>query len=131
MAVFIFHLNDVWLPGGFVGVDIFFVLSGYLISSIILSEIDEGQFTIARFYQRRIARIFPHSLLVSTLTLLMSVFVYSPEEIGAVATATIALAISAANIKFALQGNYFEFSPDIQPLLHFWSLGIEEQFYLI
>lgn len=131
LGVFVFHLNEAWLPGGFVGVDVFFVISGYLIGSIILTECERGEFSFARFYQRRIARILPHSAFVATVALILATMLYMPEDTGAVATAYAASALSAANVKFALQGSYFDFQPDGQPLLHYWSLGVEEQFYLV
>jgi peptidoglycan/LPS O-acetylase OafA/YrhL len=129
MAVFLYHLNPAWLPGGFVGVDVFFVISGYVITLSILRDYSAKRFSLWVFYQRRIARIFPHALLVTLACLLVSPFIYSPEELGAVGSAAIAAAFAVANLKYAVQGSYFEFPSDIQPLLHFWSLGIEEQFY--
>lgn len=130
LGVFIYHLNALWLPGGFVGVDVFFVISGFLITSIIAEELDSGTFQLGRFFRRRVSRIAPQAFLVSAVVLLVVPFVYDPEDIGAVATASAAAAVSLANVKFALQGSYFAFHPDTQPILHYWSLSVEEQFYL-
>ncbi len=131
LGVFVYHLNPSWLPGGFVGVDIFFVISGYVITLMILRDIVERRFYLITFFQRRIARIFPHSFVVTLVCLSYSCFVFSPEELGAIGTASMAVVLGVANVKFAFQGDYFDFWPDIQPLLHCWSLGVEEQFYLL
>lgn len=130
IAVMLFHLDPGLLPGGFVGVDVFFVLSGYLITSIILVERDAGKFSYARFYQRRIARILPAAMLVIVATLIAAWRLYSPQDFASAGAVAMAAALSVANMKLMLQGNYFEVSPDAQPFLHFWSLAIEEQFYL-
>jgi peptidoglycan/LPS O-acetylase OafA/YrhL len=131
IAVLLFHFHKSLLPGGFVGVDIFFVISGYLISSIIISQCENGQFSFLRFYQRRISRIFPAFFLVSIVTLLTASFLYTSQDFASAGAVMTAAALSVANLKFMLQGSYFELSPDAQPLLHFWSLSLEEQFYLV
>jgi peptidoglycan/LPS O-acetylase OafA/YrhL len=131
LGVLAFHLHGPVLPGGFVGVDVFFVISGYLITSIILRELRAGTFSLSRFYQRRVARLLPQIAVVTGCTFLASTLVYGPEEIGAVGSAGLAGAISLANVKFMMQGDYFAFPEDIQPFLHFWSLSVEEQFYFV
>lgn len=131
ISVLLFHFDKRLLPGGFVGVDVFFVISGYLIASIIISECENGKFSFSRFYQRRISRIFPVFFLVSLATLITAYFLYTPQDFASAGAVAIAAAMSVANIKFMLQGNYFQLSPDAQPLLHFWSLSVEEQFYLV
>lgn len=131
LSVFVYHLNEEWLGGGFVGVDVFFVISGYLITSIIASEIEADSFSFRKFFLRRISRIAPMAFLVSTVILVVSSTIYGPEDLGAIATGGAAAALSLANVKFALQGSYFAFFPDTQPFLHYWSLSVEEQFYLI
>lgn len=130
LSVFIFHLNHEWLGGGFVGVDVFFVISGYLITSIIFKECQEGSFSLRRFYQRRIARIFPAFFAVALVTLVGAYFIYSPQDLASAGANLTAATLSVANLKFMLQGNYFEISPDAQPFLHYWSLSVEEQFYI-
>jgi peptidoglycan/LPS O-acetylase OafA/YrhL len=130
IAVVVFHLNSNWLPGGFVGVDIFFVISGYLISSIIFKDVASDSFSLAGFYQRRIARIAPAFFLVGFATLSTAYFVYTPQDLASAGVGLAAAAGSVANLKYMLQGNYFEISADAQPFLHYWSLSIEEQFYL-
>lgn len=130
ISVFIFHLNSKWLPGGFVGVDIFFVISGYLITTILYNECETGDFSLARFYQRRIARIFPAFFAVALATILSASFVYSSLDFSSAGASLVAAALSVANIKYMSQGNYFEVSKDAQPFLHYWSLSVEEQFYV-
>lgn len=131
VSVLLFHLDKKILPGGFVGVDIFFVISGYLITSIINAEGQSGRFSLVRFYQRRISRIFPVFFTVVLCILLAASVLYTSQDFasaGALATASV---LSVANMKLMLQGNYFELSPDAQPFLHFWSLSVEEQFYFV
>jgi peptidoglycan/LPS O-acetylase OafA/YrhL len=131
LAVFVFHLNRRWLPGGFFGVDIFFVISGYLITSIVRRDCEEGRFRFGRFYQRRIARLLPAFVAVGLATLVGAALVYSPQDLASTGATLSAAAASVANLKFLLQGNYFVLSPDSQPFLHCWSLSVEEQFYLL
>ncbi|CAN5239648.1 acyltransferase family protein [soil metagenome] len=130
LSVFIFHLKRNWLPGGFVGVDVFFVISGFLITSIIYKECQTGSLSLARFYQRRIARIFPAFFTVAFGTLAVASFIYSPQDLASAGANLVAAALSVANMKLMMQGNYFALSPDAQPFLHYWSLSVEEQFYI-
>ena len=119
------------MPGGFIGVDIFFVISGYLITAIIIDECEQGKFRFLNFYQRRISRIYPAFFLVSIVVLIGSYFLYLPQDFASAGSTAMSAALSVANIKFILQGNYFELSQDAQPLLHYWSLSVEEQFYMV
>lgn len=130
-AVLLFHLDRDWLPGGFVGVDVFFVLSGYLITSILLTEALQDRLSYAKFYQRRIARIAPASFCVIAATLVAAILIYNAQDAGSTGAVAVAAALSAANMKLMFQGNYFQIAADAQPLLHFWSLGVEEQFYML
>lgn len=131
LSVFVFHLDHSILESGFIGVDIFFVLSGFLITSILLFDIDQGKFSVARFYQRRIARIAPAFLLVLVTSLAAAYYVYSPQDFSRLGTSSIAAVLSVINLTLLKQGGYFEISADAQPLLHYWSLAVEEQFYLV
>lgn len=131
LAVFLFHLNRRWLPGGYLGVDIFFAVSGYLITSIILRDCARQRFSFGRFYQRRIARLLPAFFVVTVATLAGAALIYSPQDLASTGATLSASAASVANLKFLLQGNYFALSPDSQPFLHCWSLSVEEQFYLL
>jgi peptidoglycan/LPS O-acetylase OafA/YrhL len=130
-AVLVFHLDRSWLPGGFVGVDVFFVLSGYLLTSILLAEALQGRLSYAKFYQRRIARIAPASFCVIAATLVTAILIYNSMDAASTGAVAVSAALSAANMKLMFQGNYFEGLADAQPLLHFWSLGVEEQFYFL
>jgi len=130
LAVFLFHIHRGWLPGGFVGVDVFFVISGFLISSTIIRDHRAGRFTFGRFYQRRIARLHPAFFFVAAGTFVTATLTYADQDLSGCGGAIAAAAISLANMRSMLQGTYFAASPDAQPLLHCWSLSVEEQFYL-
>jgi peptidoglycan/LPS O-acetylase OafA/YrhL len=129
-AVILFHAFPGLLPGGFVGVDIFFVISGYLITGIIVEELDKGTFSIASFYQRRIRRIFPSLIVVLAATLYVGWNWLLPNELASLGKNTVASALFSANLMLLSEVNYFDISAHSKPLLHLWSLGIEEQFYL-
>lgn len=131
LLVVIFHAFPSVLPSGFIGVDIFFVISGFLISSIILNQTMAGTFRLQDFYVRRIRRIFPAFLVVTVATVAFGWFVLFPSEYVDLGTYALASAAFVANIVFYLRVDYF--APDMatQPLIHTWSLSVEEQFYLI
>lgn len=131
LAVVAYHAKAWVLPGGFVGVDVFFVISGFLISGIILQRLRQGTFSIADFYARRIRRIFPALSLVLLTCLAAGWFLLLPSELADLGGDVAAGAGFVSNIRFWTQTNYF--GPDVssKPLLHLWSLGIEEQFYLM
>lgn len=130
LSVFFFHLFPGLLPGGFLGVDIFFVISGYLISSIILRENRQGNFSFQHFYARRIKRIFPALFVALLVFFPVAIFLLIPETyINFMRSARYAAA-QLANFFFARSVSYFDEGFSGQPLLHTWSLGVEEQFYL-
>ena len=131
LAVFIFHLDHRWLPGGFVGVDVFFVISGYLIASGIRRQQQANQFSFLKFYQRRIARLLPAFLATACATLLAARSLYSAQDYASAGASFSAALLSFANHQLLQQGDYFALSPDAQPLLHCWTLSLEEQFYLL
>ena len=131
LSVFVFHLQREWLPGGFVGVDIFFVISGYLITSILLQDCEAKRFSLPKFYQRRIARLFPASFIVSLSIILAASVVYDAQDFASSGANLVAASLSVANLKLMMQGTYFKLSVDAQPFLHYWSLSVEEQFYLL
>ncbi len=133
LSVILFHIDKNLLPGGFVGVDIFFVISGYLISLHIFQELEAGQFSIVEFYRRRIKRIAPPMLLVVFLTLVIAQFILIPEDAERVAESTLWSLLSLANVYFWLyqDTSYFAAASSELPLLHLWSLGVEEQFYIL
>jgi peptidoglycan/LPS O-acetylase OafA/YrhL len=133
LMVVCFHAGIPWLRGGFVGVDIFFVLSGYLITELLVVEVERtGSIDFGRFYARRIRRLLPASLLITVCTLLVGFAVLSPIEMVNLSKSAIATAAYASNVRFMLQStDYFSANVDTNPLLHTWSLAVEEQFYLV
>lgn len=130
LAVIGFHLRMSMFRGGFVGVDIFFVISGYLISSIILKEIRSDRFSIARFYERRILRIFPALFFVLLFCSAAAWVVLFPNELMKYARSLIAATLSFSNFYFARDSGYFV-ATNSTLLLHTWSLAVEEQFYIL
>lgn len=130
ISVLIFHGFPTWLPGGFVGVDVFFVISGYLITSIILRSLYDSNFSILVFYERRIRRLFPVLVVVLLFTLIVGWFLLPPLDYKSLAKHTVGGAAFIANLMLAADSGYFSEVSDSNPLLHLWSLGIEEQFYL-
>ncbi|HML30128.1 MAG TPA: acyltransferase family protein, partial [Hyphomicrobium sp.] len=130
-AVVAYHLDLSFVPGGFVGVDIFFVLSGFLITRLIAAELRDGTFSIARFYERRIRRIVPALVFVCACTTAAAIAFLLPDELQRYASSLMAAAFSYSNVWFFLHSGYFDPGSGAQPLLHTWSLGIEEQFYIV
>lgn len=131
MAVVAFHAFPSKLKGGFAGVDIFFVISGFLISSIIYKSLERGSFSFIDFYQRRIRRIFPALLLVMTSSLIFGWFALLPDEYTLLGKHVLAGVGFVSNIVLWQESGYFDVASEPKPLLHLWSLGVEEQFYLI
>ncbi|MEA2936099.1 MAG: hypothetical protein QOD74_2745, partial [Variibacter sp.] len=119
------------LPGGYVGVDIFFVISGYLITSLIAAEIGAGTFSFVQFYARRIRRILPALYAMLAILLIVSWFVLLPSDYINLFQETLATTGFVSNILFWLQAGYFERTANDRPLLHTWSLSVEEQFYIV
>jgi peptidoglycan/LPS O-acetylase OafA/YrhL len=129
--VVIFHANAALVPGGYVGVDIFFVISGYLITGILLGEIHSGTFSIAGFYARRVKRLFPGLFLMLIISLVAGLILLPPTELAMLGTATLAAIGFVANFFAHGHADYFSETGVARPLLHLWSLGVEEQFYLL
>jgi peptidoglycan/LPS O-acetylase OafA/YrhL len=130
LSVLVFHAFPEALPGGFVGVDIFFVISGYLISRIILSDIGRGTFTFTDFYYRRVRRIFPALTLVLLTVLVVGWAGLSPFDFRQLGVHVAAGAGFVSNIVLWRESGYFDAAAELKPLLHLWSLGVEEQYYL-
>src|SRR5579862_9041968 len=130
LSVLAFHLSPNRMPGGFVGVDVFFVISGYLISAIVFSEINESRFSIVGFYERRVRRIFPALFAMLIVVSAVLSFLLLPSEFTQYAKSVIAATTSSSNFYFWQHSGYFD-SPTSFPLLHTWSLAVEEQFYIL
>jgi peptidoglycan/LPS O-acetylase OafA/YrhL len=130
LSVLAFHAFPAAAPGGFAGVDIFFVISGFLISGIILAELGKGTFSIAEFYRRRVRRIFPALILVLAACLAIGWRVLLPDEFRQLGKHIAAGAGFVSNLALWRESGYFDTSAALKPLLHLWSLGVEEQYYL-
>ena len=130
-GVVLYHAFPTLLPGGFIGVDIFFVISGFLITSIIASDALAGKFSIAGFYERRFRRILPALLFMLVLTTIGAVLILPPTELEQYGQSLIAVALFGSNILFWREGGYFDQPAHDKPLLHTWSLAVEEQFYIL
>ena len=131
LAVTAVHAWPELLRGGFVGVDIFFVLSGYLISTLIFRALQAGRFDLRDFYIRRVRRLFPALCTVLLACLLFSAFFTFPSQARQIGQHVAAGAVFASNLALWLEAGYFDAASESKPLLHLWSLGIEEQFYIL
>ena len=133
IAVILFHLNAAWLPGGFLGVDIFFVISGYLIGGILYRELSTGTFSLKRFYLRRMRRILPAFFAVVVFTLIVGAQLMVPgsDEWNTARSSAKWSVFFGGNFFSALNTDYFAPTVEVQPLNHLWSLAVEEQFYFI
>ncbi|HHF3764274.1 TPA: acyltransferase family protein [Haemophilus influenzae] len=131
ISVIIYHLNENWLSGGFLGVDIFFVISGFLITGIIITEIQQNSFSLKQFYTRRIKRIYPAFITVMALVSFIASAIFIYNDFNKLRK-TIELAITfLSNFYLGLTQGYFDLSANENPVLHIWSLAVEEQYYLI
>lgn len=132
LAVILFHIDSSLIPGGFVGVDIFFVISGYLISLHIFKDISNNKFSLLEFYRRRVKRIVPAMLVVIAVTIILTQIFFRPTDAEKVAESGLWSLLSLANVYFWLfqDTSYFAAASSELPLLHLWSLGVEEQFYI-
>ena len=132
LLVVVYHALPWTVPGGFVGVDVFFVISGYLITRIIIEETRAGVFTFRAFYERRIRRLMPALLVVLLATFAAGWFLLFPDQYEALGRSALWVLTFSSNIGFWVQQqNYFAPEAELQPLLHTWSLAIEEQFYIL
>jgi peptidoglycan/LPS O-acetylase OafA/YrhL len=131
LSVLAYHMWPGWIRGGFVGVDIFFVISGFLISSILYKELESGRFSIVDFYVRRIRRIYPALTLVLAFVTAAGWFLLMPSDFVALGKQIVGGSTFSANFVLWWHSGYFTPNSDQEPLLHLWSLGVEEQYYLI
>jgi peptidoglycan/LPS O-acetylase OafA/YrhL len=131
LPVVLYHFGVPGFSGGYVGVDVFFVISGFLITSLIYGEVTAGEFSLVRFYDRRIRRIFPALFSVLFGTSLLAAVVLFPSAFADFATTVAATAGFVSNFQFWSDAGYFDVAADRKPLLHTWSLAVEEQFYVL
>lgn len=131
VPVVLFHYGVPGFGGGFVGVDIFFVISGFLIARLIDPQIARGTFSLARFYQRRVRRIFPALFLVLAATSLVAAWLMFPADFAAYGRTLAATALFSTNIELWRESGYFDAAAQNKPLLHLWTIAVEEQFYLL
>jgi peptidoglycan/LPS O-acetylase OafA/YrhL len=131
LSVIFFHADLAWFSGGFVGVDIFFVISGFLISSLIMNDLRLKHFEIKSFYLRRVRRLGPSLFVVLSSTLIAGFLLFDSGRFFELGKGLLSSVLFGSNWLFTLQANYFDAQSELNPLLHTWSLGIEEQFYLI
>lgn len=131
VPVILFHAGYETFSGGFVGVDVFFVISGYLITTIILSDLEQDKFSIIDFYERRARRILPALFLVMAISLLVGNYTLMPDEFKNLGQSLVATTIFSNNLLLALTSGYWDLASEFKPLLHTWSLGVEEQYYVI
>jgi peptidoglycan/LPS O-acetylase OafA/YrhL len=131
LSVVLFHAGVPFLRGGFIGVDIFFVISGYLISSHIYRDLKKGAFSLRSFYEKRARRILPALLTVLAVCTILGCILFAPRELEVLSAHTITAITSTSNIFFWLRTDYFAPHAELKPLLMTWSLGVEEQFYLL
>ena len=131
IPVIFFHAGYSVFSGGFVGVDVFFVISGYLITTIILAEKQSGKFSIVNFYERRARRILPPLFFLIVLCLPIAWVYMDPYELKEFGQSILATTFFSSNVYFYLKSGYFDTANELKPLLHTWSLGVEEQYYLL
>ena len=131
LPILLLHCGVTRLRGGFVGVDIFFVISGYLITAIMVRDIAEARFSILRFYRHRIVRILPALLVMMTFTLVLGCVFLLPNQLRDLGRSAAATSVFGSNVYFYLTSDYFAAASDAKPLVHTWSLAVEEQFYLL
>ncbi|HRO16168.1 MAG TPA: acyltransferase, partial [Paracoccus sp. (in: a-proteobacteria)] len=131
LPVIFSHAGFDAVSGGFVGVDVFFVISGYLITSILVAELGRGDFSIARFYERRARRILPALFVVIAACLPFAWLWMMPAQLADFGQSVLGVTLFASNILFWLEEGYFAPSSELKPLLHTWSLAVEEQYYLL
>jgi peptidoglycan/LPS O-acetylase OafA/YrhL len=130
LPVLLYHAGIGAFSGGFVGVDVFFVLSGFFMAKIILRDLDQEKFSFYEFYLRRIRRIFPALFAMIAITSVAASFLFMPQELEYYSSSALAAVLFVANVLFFKESGYFDIASDMKPLLHTWSLSVEEQFYV-
>ena len=131
LPVILFHAGFLIFEGGFVGVDVFFVISGFLITNIILDELNKNEFSLTEFYERRARRILPALTIVMIACIPFTLIWFMPGDMKNFSESLISSSLFFSNILFWRESGYFEMSSELKPLIHTWSLSIEEQFYIL
>ncbi|ABG39610.1 acyltransferase 3 [Paraglaciecola sp. T6c] len=131
LAVVLFHFGVTGMSGGYAGVDIFFVISGFLITSILMKDAETQSISFLGFYEKRIRRLFPALFATVLASFIAAYFIFMPDEFREFGRSAIAAIVYLSNVFFWLSSDYFQGSSELSPLLHTWSLAVEEQFYLI
>ncbi len=130
LCVLLFHCDFALFSGGFIGVDVFFVISGYLITKLILADLAQGCFSFKEFYARRMRRLLPALVATIAASIFLALFIMAPDHVADAGRSGAYALLSLANFHFSMGGNYFDVSAAYKPFLHTWSLSVEEQFYL-
>ena len=131
LPVILFHAGFQQFSGGYVGVDVFFVISGYLITSIILVEKQAGTFSLINFYERRMRRILPALFFVMLACIPFAWLWLTPNNFRYFSQSVLSVTVFLSNVYFWLRSGYFDLASEFKPLLHTWSLAVEEQYYLV
>lgn len=131
LSVLLYHFEFAIIPGGFVGVDVFFVISGYLITRLLLVDVQRESFSFKRFYMRRIRRLAPALIATLVVTFVVAAVFLTPSHFQRFSGASLASLLSFSNFYFWSESGYFDATADLKPLLHTWSLSVEEQFYMV
>ncbi|UAA39151.1 acyltransferase [Paraneptunicella aestuarii] len=131
IPVILFHAGFPFISGGFIGVDIFFVISGYLITSIIANDVERNTFRLTDFYERRVRRILPALFFIMAVTVPLAWMWLPPDELKNYSQSLVAVSTFSSNILFWLESGYFDTVAELKPLLHTWSLAVEEQYYIV
>ena len=131
LPVILFHAGFEWFSGGFVGVDVFFVISGYLITTILIEDLENDRFSLVNFYERRARRILPALFFVMLMCIPFAWMWMLPDPLENFGQSLVATSLSANNVLLYLTSGYWDLASEFKPLLHTWSLGVEEQYYVI
>lgn len=131
VSVVLFHAEVPGFPGGFIGVDVFFVISGYLMSALVIEELEAGRFNLLGFFERRARRILPMLLLVTIVCIPIAFLTMLPDPLENFGQSVVASILFSNNILLNVTAGYWELAAEFKPLLHTWSLAIEEQFYIL